>query len=276
MTHSRTCLLLVLSTLLPLMARPAPAIPPRSPAGLLAASIAVPRIPLRFHPLVAESARLFLEQFIAYTEVVEEGVQDLLPDGSGGAGFAELSRVSKQVRGRHRDRYLTAMGLALNHHRNYTEQLAPLVKRDATYIHVYKSLFIALLVDRSTGTALAAFPIALGARSNLGPKTAKGDLRSPEATSDQDTWETTPFFAHPLLAEDPYIEHGCITRGIGVSSTDSLYPYLSTGWTVMFHGTPDRRCIGTRASHGCIRLLAEHIIVLFRHVRTGTRIVMAP
>lgn len=247
---------------------------PDEPGG--DAPVDVPGSPLKFHRAAVGSARSFLDAFIPYTESVEAGVESLLNDLGEDAGYGALSEVSKKVRRRHTRQYKKAMSLATAHHQDFKTNLAPQTRPDSTYIHIYKSLFLAFLVDQSSQVALAVFPIATGVRSNLGPKGAKGDLRSPESAEGHRSWKTTPFFAHPLVAEDPFPTEGCIERGIGVCSLEPTYSYLATGWTVMLHGTPDRQCIGTRASHGCIRLLPEHIRVLFDHIVKRTKIVVAP
>ena len=43
-----------------------------------------------------------------------------------------------------------------------------------------------------------------------------------------------------------------------------------------FHGTPQRRSIGQAVSHGCVRLLDEHIRALFELVELGTPVTVLP
>lgn len=45
---------------------------------------------------------------------------------------------------------------------------------------------------------------------------------------------------------------------------------LDLGDGYMLHGTPHTDSIGTAATHGCIRLLDDHIDFLYRHVPVGT------
>ncbi|MBI4861577.1 MAG: L,D-transpeptidase [Candidatus Riflebacteria bacterium] len=168
------------------------------------------------------------------------------------------------------------MRLATAHLADFTERLGEFVKAEATFLLVDKSAFLVYLMELKTNRALAAFPIAYGVNSNEGPKTRRGDLRTPESPAGERDPGSTPFYAHPTVEDDPFPSAGCITRGIGVSSDDPRFSFLSGGWTVMLHGTPDRGCIGTRASHGCIRLLPEHIKVLFDHIRDGTKIIIVP
>ena len=41
---------------------------------------------------------------------------------------------------------------------------------------------------------------------------------------------------------------------------------------IYIHGTPDEASIGTRASHGCIRMRNEDVIELFDLVEPGDRV----
>lgn len=43
-----------------------------------------------------------------------------------------------------------------------------------------------------------------------------------------------------------------------------------------FHGTPNRETVGRAASHGCIRMLNEHIRELFEWVEPGTPVTVEP
>jgi L,D-transpeptidase ErfK/SrfK len=43
-----------------------------------------------------------------------------------------------------------------------------------------------------------------------------------------------------------------------------------------FHGTPQRSSIGRAVSHGCVRLLEEHIRELFELVELGTPVTVLP
>jgi len=253
---------------------------PRVPVALTlsrtAYSAEVDPANLVFHPTTLSSAKHFLNAFSEYTESVEEEVDRLAKGLIAEKDYGSLSRIAKRARKLHASHYHQAMQAATSHLMDFQTQLGDQTDRRSTYILVDKSLFLIYLVDGRTGRAHAVFPIAHGVKSVVGPKQRKGDLRTPECTQGERTPLSTPFFASPLVPDDPFPGEGCITRGIGVCSRDPRYDYLSTGWTVMLHGTPDRGCIGTRASHGCIRLLPEHIQVLFDYVSEGTKIVILP
>ncbi len=63
---------------------------------------------------------------------------------------------------------------------------------------------------------------------------------------------------------------GCQT-GInrrGIHDTRSRYIYI--------HGTDEEACIGTPASHGCIRMRNEDIMELFEHCRVGESVLIRP
>lgn len=230
---------------------------------------------LKFHPATSDTAKDFLEAYVPYTQGVAADVDRMAGDLDSKA-YGTLAGLAKKARAKRTGAYQKAMKLGLVHIQQFHSELGNLVDPESTYIYIQKSAFLAYLVDEPTNRALAAFPIAYGVKSTLGPKTGKGDLKTPETNPGERNPSATPFVAHPLVREDPYPTYGCITRGIGVHSKDPRYDFLRGGWTVMMHGTPDPNCIGTRASHGCIRLLPAHITVLFDYVQDGTRIVIVP
>lgn len=230
----------------------------------------------RFHSRTADTARAFLDVFGSYTRRLEADLRQALARRGAAAAYDSLSRLTKDLRTAHSRTYRRAMRLATAHVHDFRDALAVDVDPASTYLQVHKSAFVVCLMEPQGRLALAAFPMAFGVHPDAGPKERLGDLRTPESAAGERSPATTPFHAHPLVAGDPYPDAGCIGRGIGVSSSDPVYDYLAGGWQVMLHGTPDRGCMGTRASHGCIRLLPEHIEVLFEHVTAGTRIVILP
>lgn len=250
--------------------QPAPA-----SAGASSGGVDVRPSMLKFHPATSDSAKEFLEAYIPYTQAIAADVDRMAGDLDS-KEYGTLAGLAKKARGKRTGAYQKAMKLALAHIRQFNDELGNLVDPQSTYIYIQQSAYLAYLVDEPTNRALAAFPIAYGVKSSLGPKGGKGDLKSPIGLPGERNPGATPFVAHPLVREDPYPSYGCITRGIGVHSKDPRYDFLRGGWTVMMHGTPDPNCMGTRASHGCIRLLPAHITVLFDYVQDGTKIVIVP
>jgi len=243
---------------------------PPTPSGDIRPSM------LKFHPATSDSARDFLEVYIPYTQAVARDVESMAGGDVDERGYATLASLAKKARAKRAGTYQKAMRLASAHIQQFQNDIGNLVDPQSTYVYIQKSAFLAYLVDGPTNRALAAFPIAYGVKSGLGPKTGKGDLKTPECPEGRRNPDSTPFYCHPLVNEDPYPSYGCITRGIGVNSKEPAYDFLNPGWTVMMHGTPDANCIGTRASHGCIRLLPAHITALFEYLQEGTKIVIVP
>lgn len=46
--------------------------------------------------------------------------------------------------------------------------------------------------------------------------------------------------------------------------------------SIGFHGTPNRDSVGSAASHGCVRMLNEHVRELFKVVKVGTSVTVEP
>jgi hypothetical protein len=272
---SLSCLVLLLVSL------PIEAVPPvrQQPAGVPGQTAQIPDLvpeKISFHPQTASKAAEFLKAFAEYTEQIDSEVESLCDGSITDKEYSTLSSLAKKARRRHTAEYARAMKAASSHIQEFKRELALRVDPGSTFLLIQKSAYLVWLMDLSTDQALAVFPIALGAKSVVGPKERPGDLRTPESPPGERSPAKTPFMAHPLIDGDTMAEEGCITRGIGVASKDPRFLYLYYGLTVMLHGTPDRQCMGTRASHGCIRLLPEHIEVLFDCIRDGTKIVIVP
>lgn len=113
-----------------------------------------------------------------------------------------------------------------------------------------------VIVDKKTFTAtvyhndkpVRAFPIAYGSNPDGKSKQAVGDCRTPEGN-----------FKVLYKEKRPY--EGVATRAM----------WLDTRWgDIGFHGTPMPDSIGSKASHGCIRMYSQDSIELFKIVRNGT------
>lgn len=117
---------------------------------------------------------------------------------------------------------------------------------------------LSVVVDKSDftltvyadGKPVREFPVAYGENPDGADKQREGDLRTPEGD-----------FRINDLARMPYEGKGVATRWMG----------LGTKWSgIGLHGTPWPRSIGTRASHGCVRMFSEDSVELYRLVRMGT------
>jgi lipoprotein-anchoring transpeptidase ErfK/SrfK len=123
-------------------------------------------------------------------------------------------------------------------------------------IVVRKTMGILDLVD-SKGTTVARYPVSIGANPDLADKKAAGDRRTPEGTyvisaiSESSGWKF-----EGELAYGPWF--------LALSTP----PW--TGYAI--HGTNEPYLIGAPASHGCIRLNNENLLVLKKAVKAGTRV----
>ncbi len=113
-----------------------------------------------------------------------------------------------------------------------------------------------VIVDKKTYTLtvylndkpVRAFPIAYGGNPDGGNKKAQGDSRTPEGNFKIGYKDVRPY--EPVA-----------TRGM----------WLETKWSgIGIHGTPWPDSIGSKASHGCVRMYSQDSIELFKIVRAGT------
>lgn len=113
-----------------------------------------------------------------------------------------------------------------------------------------------IIIDKKTYTLtvylndkpVRAFPIAYGGNPDGGNKKATGDSRTPEGNFKIGYKDVRPY--------DPVA-----TRGM----------WLETKWSgIGIHGTPWPDSIGSKASHGCVRMYSQDSIELYKIVRAGT------
>ncbi len=123
-------------------------------------------------------------------------------------------------------------------------------------IVVHKTMGILDLVD-SAGRVVVRYPVSIGANPDLADKKAVGDRRTPEGdyvisgVSDSSGWRF-----EGELAYGPW-----------------FFALATPPWTgYAIHGTNEPYLIGAPASHGCVRLNVENLLVLKKAVGAGTKV----
>lgn len=120
------------------------------------------------------------------------------------------------------------------------------------------------------------FPVGVG---RPGWETPVGQFSVIELAVDP-TWEhpatgrrIPPGPANPLGSRWIGFHRDCNGR-VGFNGTEHLVVKgcVSAG----FHGTPQRDSVGRAVSHGCVRLLDEHVRELFELVQLGTPVTVLP
>lgn len=132
------------------------------------------------------------------------------------------------------------------------------------FIFISKTDMTLTLVD-SLGRAVATYPMACG--RNIGPKTVKGDNKTPEGYFLLQNIHESSSWGH-----DFHDGKGFIRNAYG--------PYflrLQTGFNgIGIHGTHAPESIGTRASEGCIRLENNNVAALRQKVKLGMPVIIGP
>jgi len=135
------------------------------------------------------------------------------------------------------------------------------------------------------GSILYTFPIATG--KLMGNKLVKGDLRTPEGVfpiiniQDSRDWEYDFEGDHAPAIKGAYGPWFFRIR----TSSDELFnnsitdPSFTEGNKFLglgIHGTHDSTTVGTRSSHGCVRMKNADIALLKNHVFIGMRVIILP
>ncbi|MDX2216393.1 MAG: L,D-transpeptidase [Oculatellaceae cyanobacterium bins.114] len=95
-------------------------------------------------------------------------------------------------------------------------------------------------------------------------------------------WETpTGNFQVLEMVRNPGWTHPLTRELVPPGPTNPLGERWIAFWTdgtdyIGFHGTPNRESVGRAASHGCIRMLNEHVRELYEMVAPGTQVIVMP
>ncbi|MCQ2137014.1 MAG: L,D-transpeptidase [Bacteroidales bacterium] len=114
------------------------------------------------------------------------------------------------------------------------------------------------------GSVKMSYPIACGAA--YGNKGGEDDMRTPEG-----------FFHVGIVANStnwPYKNKK--TGAIAMGCYGPKYIGLKEKPDIGIHGTNSPHSIGHRASHGCIRVNSENILILAQHVYPGMPVIITP
>ncbi|NCJ08049.1 L,D-transpeptidase family protein [Synechococcales cyanobacterium C] len=107
--------------------------------------------------------------------------------------------------------------------------------------------------------AVKTYPVAIGRQ---GWETPVGEFKVKTMYKDP-PW-ANPFTGDVISGGDP--ENPLGRRWIGFWSDGN-------NW-IGFHGTPNRGSVGQAASHGCVRMLDEHIAELYEKVAIGVPVIV--
>lgn len=117
----------------------------------------------------------------------------------------------------------------------------------------------------SKGEIVTTYPIACG--RNIGPKTKKGDYKTPEGLFSLQDIQDASSWGHDFKDGNGFIPH----------AYGPWFMRLKTGFSgIGIHGTHDPNSIGTRATEGCIRLQNENLALLKPQVSIGMSVIIGP
>ncbi|MFZ2960689.1 MAG: L,D-transpeptidase family protein [Candidatus Ozemobacteraceae bacterium] len=114
------------------------------------------------------------------------------------------------------------------------------------------------------------YPLAYGSNMDALSKKAKGDCRTPEGNFKITGKAKNPEYHVPETGQ-------VIPGGVPNNPFGTRFMGLNTwGGSIGMHGTSNPSSIGTRASHGCMRMFTPDAEELFDLVRVGTPVTILP
>ncbi|MBF0410571.1 MAG: L,D-transpeptidase family protein [Candidatus Riflebacteria bacterium] len=115
----------------------------------------------------------------------------------------------------------------------------------------------------SNGQIVRVFPIAYGSNPDGLNKVKQGDCRTPEGN-----FEFTRKVVNPAYKGVPWSPSSPVgTRWLQLNAG---------GGSIALHGTNAPGSIGTRASHGCVRMYTKDAEELFDLIKVGTPVIIKP
>ncbi len=232
---------------------------------------------------LAGTADPFLGSYFSYTEMVEvQSRRELARAASKSRSFLRrlvssgmdgtFHLVSPRVRkARSQKEARQARKLWEKQYKTYRKAAVDRLKtlpidKSRTAVVVSKSGYLAYLVDLDKEVALLYLPIAYGANPYGEEKLRFGDCRTPSSENAR------------IVSKVPISRDDMNGYWIGVEIPVPGRPgaYWSRGGNMGLHGTPYRSTLGTKASHGCVRMYREDSKLLARYVQVGTPVVIWP
>ncbi len=140
-------------------------------------------------------------------------------------------------------------------------------RRQVDKVVVSKASFTATVY--SNGEVVRVFPIAYGSNPDGLNKQKQGDCRTPEGS----------FQIVGKAVNPPYrgIPGQVIPGGAPNNPFGTRFMALNTwGGSIGMHGTSNPNSIGSRASHGCMRMFTEDAEELYDLVKVGTPVIIKP
>jgi hypothetical protein len=141
------------------------------------------------------------------------------------------------------------------------------------YLRIVKNDYMIYAVEKGTERLIFAFPMSYGLHPDAGNKEGEDDWRTPETPDYARSYQSTPMRIGRRLGYS--VRPGMITRNMGIESDrpeDKFW--VKWGMNVVIHGSPNFASIGSRASHGCIRMLPNDAKELFELTEKGTPVVI--
>ncbi|MCO4781164.1 MAG: L,D-transpeptidase [Candidatus Cloacimonetes bacterium] len=142
-----------------------------------------------------------------------------------------------------------------------------------TYVRVVKKDFLIYLLEKETDKVVFVFPMSYGGNPDGKSKAYDSDYRTPESPKEKRSYKTTPLQIKRRLKYSA--APGMTTRLMGIQSQlEEDKFWVKFGMNIVIHGSPVSSSIGTKASHGCMRLFDKDALSLFELTDDTTPVVI--
>jgi|GEM_PF-1784905 hypothetical protein len=231
-------------------------------------------------PELREPAADFMLKYLTYSRKLERDTQRFIDQWLQEAGAEGNELFSIYLRFAKWKAFMANAPLYYSWRRSLDRYRKILVKEvkekidpSSIYLRIVKRDYMIYAVEKGTERLVFAFPMSYGLNPDSASKEEEDDWRTPDTPEEYRTPENTPMRIGRRLGYS--VRPGMITRNLGIESNRPEDKFWSKwGMNVVIHGSPNFASIGTRASHGCIRMLPVDVKELFEITQKGTPVII--
>ena len=230
-------------------------------------------------PQLSDPAADFMLKYLTYSRKVERDTQRyidewLMQSGSeGNELYSIYVRFAKWKAFMDNAPMYYVWRRSLDAYRNALKSIKETIDPESIYLRIVKKDYMIYVVEKDTERLVFAFPMAYGLNPDAASKKEEDDWRTPETPEDLRSPDTTPMRIGRRLGYN--VRPGMITKNLGIESARPEDKFWSKwGMNVVIHGSPNFASIGSRASHGCIRMLPIDVKELWSITTKGTPVVI--
>ncbi|PCJ18755.1 MAG: hypothetical protein COB02_09995 [Candidatus Cloacimonadota bacterium] len=231
-------------------------------------------------PKLKNELKNFMVPYLTYARKVEDDYQKNYKDwkklgNSANDYMGSIYQRSQRWESffRYSSLFYTFVDALKTYRKKFKKDFKNKVYSSKTYVRVVKKDFLIYLLEKKTDKIIFVYPMSYGGNPDGETKKFDSDYRTPESPDHKRSYETTPLQMKRRLKYSA--APGMTTRLMGIESKlEKDKFWVKFGMNIVIHGSPVSSSIGTKASHGCMRLFDKDALSLFDLTNDTTPVVI--